>query len=538
MISVRVPAELRNTSHRGSLFWYMRPMAPASSSSSQAVPRLHHPEPDDELEDDVEVLTDTVPELDGDPWETCSQPSHCGSEMSDGAFSRGLASLCPTTNINDVRRDVHEEHEITAGQRTPEWPLSTSMFANDRARTEPAGPSILNADMADAGSKEPVSEEALAGLSNDLGLAAGGQIQVAPTNPASDKEMLLRAASEEGKLDARGRLGNWFTLATKDDPKMKTAYLALGKNYEKQRAFRIQWARDVAENMKMTRESSSRSIELDESAGSYEPLEVIVQKEGGGPAGILAAKNYVETCLNMTREGITWRGRCLVEWNDWTKRYEVAYIKKTFRSAFERTWTTRSSGVVGPAPPQEVPSSCAAGSAAVAAAAAAATAVEETPLKGAKPEGKQKGKEAAEKKRKGGENDDESPEVSAKKKARKLNEELFQKSSKQKQKYETIAASLLQIRSNFEKKALNWDFAGGYIAQLLEAETSLMQFQKKSKFWQDWFLTDSAGLKKAFKIEESSRELVAVRELSEKINALDKVVQCVLAMHKAAQAYS
>ena len=52
-----------------------------------------------------------------------------------------------------------------------------------------------------------------------------------------------------------------------------------------QRAFRVQWAKDKANEMKLERETTERAIELDESAGSYEPFDVVVQREGGGDAG-------------------------------------------------------------------------------------------------------------------------------------------------------------------------------------------------------------------------------------------------------------
>jgi hypothetical protein len=522
MISVRVPAALRDTSNRGSLFRYLKPMAASSSSLQAAVPAMSHPEP--------EEMTDTVPES-SELWETCSQPiSTCGSDMSDGTLNdhiAGLQSVVPYTWLPAIPASevADEEAEITAGQRTPQWPLFGCSAAG--AEVSPPFEDLLQTGMASAG----VADDSTATLMQDLGLQPGGagmEFAAPAVPPMCAREAAFTAAAAEGKVDARGKLGNWWAQALQDTPGLRERYQLLGRNYALQRTFRVNWAKDKATEMKLTRESMSRSIELDESAGSYEPLDVIVQKEGGGPAGLQAARNYVETCLKMARDGMTWRGRCLVEWNSWTKRYECAYIKKTFRSAFERTWSDRSSGTIG-APP-------------VAAAAAAVTALaavqDETPAK--QPKGKAKAKAAAGRKRAdaGEPKDEDTPEVAAKKKARKANEELFGKSTKLKSRYEAIAASLLQIRSNVEKKVAHWDFANAYLQELEDTEVALMKFQKKSSFWSDWFLSDAAGLKKSFAVEESTRELVALKDVTDKLEALDKVVKKVLAMHRACQANS
>eukprot|EP00969_Alexandrium_andersonii_P059315 2612244-Alexandrium_andersonii.AAC.1 len=90
---------------------------------------------------------------------------------------------------------------------------------------------------------------------------------------------------------------------------------------------------------------------MDEKSGSFEPFSIIAQKEGGGEGGAQAAINYCTKCLALAREGVQFNGRSLIEYNEWTKRWEFAYIKKSFRSVFECRWGQEAMS----APPKQEP---------------------------------------------------------------------------------------------------------------------------------------------------------------------------------------
>ena len=164
-----------------------------------------------------------------------------------------------------------------------------------------------------------------------------GQAGAAQTVPPSDKEKKLREAGAAG-VDTKSQVGQWWAKAVAKDAELLARYQSVGKGFAAQRAFRSGWAREQAAEMEATRTLTQRSIEVDESNGTYEALTVIAQKEGGGAEGATAAKNYADKCISLMRQGVTWKGRELIQWNDWTKRYELAYIKRQFRSCFEQQW--------------------------------------------------------------------------------------------------------------------------------------------------------------------------------------------------------
>ena len=329
----------------------------------------------------------------------------------------------------------------------------------------------------------------------------------------------------------------------KVEPGLAEKYKSLGTNYAKQREFRLGWAADSAEAMRLERIVKEKSIELDEDAGTFEPIEVIAKREGGGRAGWRAAQNYVQKCIDMTVAGISWRGRCLVEYNSWTKRFEVAYIKKTFRSSFERSWEKR---VITDDLDNDKKQTTASGSTA-----AIAAAVPETPVKDPKAKkgaaiGDKKNvvppEKPAKRKAKGGkdgldhEDKEETPEQVAKKKAKKDNDVLFNKGSKLKVKHTTIAASMAQICKNVELQLEEWLFATSDVPAMTAIMTSITAVQGKSQFWKDWFLSDASEMRRRYSVEQSNKEMLHLHDVSEKVDALEKIIKKVMAMYRAGQA--
>ena len=78
--------------------------------------------------------------------------------------------------------------------------------------------------------------------------------------------------------------------------------------------------------------------EADEQDGTWEPFAKIVVEEGGDKSAFTAAENYCSQCFELHGKGETFHNRPWVLYNDFTKRVEMLYIKKKFRSANRELW--------------------------------------------------------------------------------------------------------------------------------------------------------------------------------------------------------
>lgn len=65
-------------------------------------------------------------------------------------------------------------------------------------------------------------------------------------------------------------------------------------------------------------------------------MEEIAQKEGGGASGARAARNYPAKCMQLMKGGVKWRNHALIEYNSWTKSWELLYIHKTVQPKLEK----------------------------------------------------------------------------------------------------------------------------------------------------------------------------------------------------------
>lgn len=134
-----------------------------------------------------------------------------------------------------------------------------------------------------------------------------------------------RLLAEEG-VNIRSAAGQQFS---RDPNGGKSAEYAGLTNAAKQ-AFRKEWAKQMHTTVvkKSEKEKSWRTI--DSNKGSYEPFAIIVQREGGGPSGLEAARNYVSACVRMAGP---WISR-----NPMTKRDEYLYLKRCFVEEFSECW--------------------------------------------------------------------------------------------------------------------------------------------------------------------------------------------------------
>jgi len=327
----------------------------------------------------------------------------------------------------------------------------------------------------------------------------------------SERERLFTEASSKGTFDMRGMVGGWWSKDLKGDKDLAAKYKAIGKQYDKQRAFRAEWANEKAVALKEERYNSVTLLEIDEQDATLEPLSVIAQREGGGKAGEIAALNYAAKCIELSSAGTAFKGRNLIEYNEFTQRYEFMYIKKKWRSSFESRWhrvtvqqLSNDSAAIGEAP-----------------------AAKDEKIAGkrkdpATPRGKQP--KVVE---------DETAESAAKKKLKKDVDGLWKKCGAIKVRLTVAIANFHTILGNIDGDPL-WSWAKGVERSELEAKKEeLDKFCLKSNFWHDFYLTDIAAMKKKVDVSDAFDELQRCPQCDELTKALERKSKQLLAMQSA-----
>ncbi len=71
---------------------------------------------------------------------------------------------------------------------------------------------------------------------------------------------------------------------------------------------------------------------VDISMGVYMSASRVFQEEGGTLADIQAAKNTVTKCAMM--------GAPFVQWNGWSERFDVLYMKREVREEMTKSWSS------------------------------------------------------------------------------------------------------------------------------------------------------------------------------------------------------
>ena len=189
-----------------------------------------------------------------------------------------------------------------------------------------------------------------------------------PKMDEEDKEELdlLKAALEKkgdflSQKQGNGKMGGWWQAALMGDPELKKAYEAVGRKYTAQRSFRHAWAQQVFEEKTQSKKKVVVDESLDILKGEYVSFSRIWKAEGKDAAGLEAAKEYVNTCLQYMMEGRTVRGRSYIEYNDMTKRFDFLYVKKTISETEGTKWAMATDyGAAGSSQEWEIPQlSCA-----------------------------------------------------------------------------------------------------------------------------------------------------------------------------------
>jgi hypothetical protein len=168
--------------------------------------------------------------------------------------------------------------------------------------------------------------------------AAGAPCGDAETMAMNEKEGLFKSASDTASFDMRSTVGQWWSREVKSDKRMAAEYKQLGRNYEAQREFRRVWAANKFELLRTERtrvESLQSSTKMQ---GTYVPVKIIFDKEGGDCAAAVATANYVMTAITKFNKGEKLDGQEYLRFNSWTRRYDFMHIVLSYQQTHATTW--------------------------------------------------------------------------------------------------------------------------------------------------------------------------------------------------------
>ena len=131
--------------------------------------------------------------------------------------------------------------------------------------------------------------------------------------------------------------------AKKRDGDLALRYASVGKGCEPQRRFRQKWAAEQLQVLMKEKSFSESSTESSGTEGTYEPFDIIVDKEGGQhrPSSVRAAVCYTLACMQMHKKGLlAGLNSPWVKYNGMTRRLEFMYLKRGMSNKFETAWQT------------------------------------------------------------------------------------------------------------------------------------------------------------------------------------------------------
>jgi hypothetical protein len=170
----------------------------------------------------------------------------------------------------------------------------------------------------------------------DAAVAAALAESRTPLPGMEDYVARCEAAINEKDVDLRKGIGQKFSQWLKEHPDAAKQYAECktpGKTMQQKRDFRLRWAAEQIDENSTIHKTKLESYQIIETEdGTYEPLEMIVMHEGGkdSPAAWQAALNYLQVCMTL--------GGMWMQFNHFTKRVDILYIKKTRRSVFQQKW--------------------------------------------------------------------------------------------------------------------------------------------------------------------------------------------------------
>ena len=303
-------------------------------------------------------------------WTGMGAPSPPPAACSDGGPSLSIAEVMRDALLGrflDANEDQVAAQQVanSAGGITFNEDQVASPCAEISAQIQQFMPTL------EAAAKEAAQQVANANASEDR----------KPLPGKETKAKVLLEAVDKGDVDLRSGIGQQFAAWLKANPHELENYNKAGKTgskIEAKKAFRVQWAKTQLDQVTTVKQKLEKFQIVDEEIGTYEPLEMIAKYEGGkdSPSAWQAALNYASMCCKL---GGKW-----LDYNTFTKRVDILYVKKTQRSAFTRSWTLYQEHLSKQKDTSDV-----------AIADTAATAEQETPLKTVAPKAKAKAKATA-----------------------------------------------------------------------------------------------------------------------------------------------
>jgi hypothetical protein len=222
--------------------------------------------------------------------------------------------------------DDYDEEEVPAGQPSPEQEVPESDLESVALLEEQA--KEFEQGMI------PGAKAAMAAV------AEGARGERVPLPGQEDRFAALQSAIDSHDLDLRSALGQKFTAFVKANPTKQEEYKGMkekGKSYQMKKEFRMRWVQQELEGVSTVTESKLEEYQkIDAEMGTYQPLEMIVQSEGGRTwkTAWQAAINYATKCRLLGGEWLTFNG--------FTNRVEYLYVKKQKQSLFLQKWSLYS----------------------------------------------------------------------------------------------------------------------------------------------------------------------------------------------------
>ena len=337
---------------------------------------------------------------------------------------------------------------------------------------------------------------------------------------------VFKAAIEKCYVDLRiGAIGNRWQRDLASNPQLKIEYKNVGKSYEKQRQFRLSWAKDFYNSKVMEKVAEEKEVKRDSIKGEYLPPTVIYRREGKDEAALQATVNIINDCIKHAAAGETLGGRPYIKYNSRSKRNELLYTSSSFDDSYEvsmvkrTTWSTSSGSAVETAAGRALEGSPATPT--------------PTPGIGVRPAGTT-GKPD---KKRGRGKDEGNDDGKTSKKPK--NEDLkngFVQLEKLKKKFAQITgrASSLMSMVTTQQEWL-WASSPLIINGVTEARIKVDAFANSSTFWQQWAVQEGfrGFALKTYKESAILNEIDRIDTFSSDLDKLDQKVMEVTNMHNA-----
>ena len=136
-------------------------------------------------------------------------------------------------------------------------------------------------------------------------------------------------------------MGQAFARELKKNPELKDAYTRVGKSYEMQKIFKMNWSKEKFTALTTVKKFSASCSEEEGTHGDYAPLSEIAWRKKSRVAAI----NYMNEAIRRHKLGTTYRGRPWVLKNTFTKSWEFLYLSTSFASKAKNEWRIEEKGV-------------------------------------------------------------------------------------------------------------------------------------------------------------------------------------------------